>query len=120
LSWEIDALKPTIRECEPSGDRDQLRRCIVELQEFERTLESALPAAIDMADLYFDLLLKRCAGTSGRILVAEIGQTIIGLTAVLARVLPDDPDEEQTPYAYFSDLVVLPDYRGRRCRLRAS
>jgi ribosomal protein S18 acetylase RimI-like enzyme len=50
---------------------------------------------------------------SGRILVAEIGQRIIGLAAVLARVIPNDPDEEQTPYAYISDLVVLPEYRGR-------
>src|SRR5687768_13929667 len=68
---------------------------------------------MEMADVYIDHLLKRCSGKSGRILVAEIGQSIVGLAAVLARVIPSDPEEEQTPYAYISDLVVLPDYRGR-------
>lgn len=68
---------------------------------------------MEMADAYINLLLERCSGASGRILVAEIGQTIVGLAAVMARVIPNNPEEEQTPYAYISDLVVLPDYRGR-------
>ncbi|HUP36286.1 MAG TPA: GNAT family N-acetyltransferase [Candidatus Limnocylindria bacterium] len=49
----------------------------------------------------------------GRVLVAEIDHRVVGFIALLARVVPEEPDEDQTPYAYISDLVVLPRYRRR-------
>jgi ribosomal protein S18 acetylase RimI-like enzyme len=66
-----------------------------------------------MADGYLAFLLDRCSRVAGRVLVAEIDHVVVGFVAVLARVTPEEPDEDQTPYAYISDLVVLPRYRRR-------
>ena len=46
-----------IRDYEPSRDRDQLRACVVELQEFERGLEPRLPRGEEMADQYLAFML---------------------------------------------------------------
>ena len=66
-----------------------------------------------MADAYLAFLLKRCSRASGKVFVAEIGDAVVGFVGVLAKVPPVEPDEDQTPYAYISDLVVLPAYRQR-------
>jgi len=83
------------------------------MQDFERSVEPMLPVGVDMADSYVELLLKRCSGTSGRVFVAEADHAVVGFIGVIARVDPDEPDEEATPYSYISDLVVLPAYRRR-------
>jgi ribosomal protein S18 acetylase RimI-like enzyme len=100
-----------IRDYEPAQDRRRLRSCVVELQDFERALEPALPKGEAMADRYLAYMLERCAGTAGRIFVAEEDGVVVGFVGVLARVVPE-PDEAQA-YAYVSDLVVLPAYRRR-------
>src|SRR5688572_26017469 len=102
-----------IRDCDPGRDRSELIFCIVDMQDFERSVELMLPTGIDMAASYVELLLKRCSGTSGRVFVAEADQTVVGFVGVIARVDPDEPDEEPTPYTYISDLVVLPAHRRR-------
>jgi len=102
-----------IRDYEPARHRDQLRSCVVELQEFERGLEPALPHGEEMADAYLAFLLERCSRASGRIFVAEVDHTVVGFVGVLAKIPPEEPDEDPTPYAYISDLVVLPTYRRR-------
>lgn len=66
-----------------------------------------------MADAYLTFLLDRCSKAAGRVLVAEIDHRVVGFIALFARVAPEEPDEDQTPYAYLSDLVVLPRYRRR-------
>jgi len=102
-----------IRDYEPARHRDQLRSCVVELQEFERGLEPALPQGEEMADAYLAFLLERCSRASGRIFVAEVDHTVVGFVGVLAKFPPEEPDEDPTPYAYISDLVVLATYRRR-------
>lgn len=103
----------TLRDYDPRRHRAQLRSCIVELQEFERGLESALPRGEEMAEAYLTFLQERCARTAGRVIVAETDDTVVGYVGVMTRVAPEEPDEDQRPYAYISDLVVLPAYR--RC-----
>jgi GNAT superfamily N-acetyltransferase len=102
-----------IRDYEPARDWDQVRSCVVELQEFERELEPSLPRGKEMADAYLSFVLDRCARMGGRLLVAEVDHGVVGFVAILARVVPEEPDEDQTPYAYISDLLVLPRYRRR-------
>jgi ribosomal protein S18 acetylase RimI-like enzyme len=102
-----------IRDYEPGRDRDQLRSCIVHLQEFERGLEPRLPKGEEMADVYLAFVLDRCAQTSGRIFVGEVDRTVAGFVSVLGEVPHNEPDEAPVPYAYISDLVVLPLYRRR-------
>jgi ribosomal protein S18 acetylase RimI-like enzyme len=102
-----------IRDYEPTQDWDQVRACVVELQEFERGIEPSLPRGRDMADPYLAFILDRCSEAAGRILVADVDHSVVGFVAVLARVALEELDEDQTPYAYISDLVVLPRYRRR-------
>ena len=107
-----------IRDYEQAQHWDQVRSCVIELQEFERGLEPALPRGKDMADAYLTFLLDRCSKAAGLLLVAEVDHGVAGFVGVFTRVAPEEPDEDQTPYAYISDLVVLPRYR-RRCVGRA-
>ncbi len=102
-----------IRDYEPAHDADAVRACIVELQEFERALEPSLPPGEAMAEAYHQTILERCAKHAGRLFVVEVERAVVGFVAVLGRVEPEAPDEEQTPYAYVSDLVVLPTSRGK-------
>ena len=44
--------------------------------------------------------------------MAEVGDHVAGFVGVLTKVSTEEPDEDQTDYAYISDLVVLPSYRG--------
>ena len=94
----------------------------MELQESERRLEPTLPAGEAMADDYLAFLFRRCAESSGRILVAEVDQVVAGFAGVLASVAPE-PDEDPASYAYLTDLVVLPACRrkgiGRELLARA-
>jgi ribosomal protein S18 acetylase RimI-like enzyme len=102
----------TIRDFDPSRDRAAIRDCIGELQEFEHELEVGLPAGVSIADACLELMLRRCSPPAGHLLVAEIDGAIAGFVSVeMERIL--HPDEEQTPYAYVSDLVVLTEYRRR-------
>ena len=102
-----------IRTYEPQRDRDRLRACIVELQEYERHLEPALPPGEEMADAYLSHRLDQWAGDSGRIFVAEVDGAVVGFVGVRLRVPPGEPDEDPAPYAYVTDLLVLRDHRRR-------
>ena len=100
-----------IRDYEDARHHQQLRACLVELQDFERSFEPALPEGHQMADAYLAFLLERCERCSGKVFVAEVDDSVVGFASVLAKVLPEEPDENQAEYAYIADLVVLPSYR---------
>ena len=100
-----------IRDYEDARHRQQLRACVVELQDFERNFEPALPEGHQMADAYLAFLIDRCERCSGKVFVAEVDDSVVGFISVLAKVLPEEPDEDQAEYAYIADLVVLPLYR---------
>ncbi len=102
-----------IREYDPSHDRAGLRDCVIELQEYERTIDPALPEGERMADAYVAFLLERCAKLAGRVFVLDADRQVIGFVSVMTQVPPEEPGEERAEYAYVSDLVVLPAHRGR-------
>jgi len=85
----------------------------VELQEFERTIEPALPAGTVMADAYLAYILDRCREYRGKVFVAEVDRRVVGFVCVWSRVPPTEPDEPPTEYAYISDLVILAPFRQR-------
>jgi ribosomal protein S18 acetylase RimI-like enzyme len=102
----------TIREYEPDRDHRGLHECVVQLQEFERALEPLLPPGEEIAEPYLGFLLSRCAEADGRIFVAEIGGKVAGFVSVLARVQSQEVDDP-AEYAYISDVLVLPNHRGK-------
>ena len=102
-----------IRAYEPERDRARLRACVVELQEYERNLEPALPPGEEMADAYLSHRLGQITGESGRLFVAEVDGAVVGFVGVRSRVPPGEPDEDPAPYAYVTDLLVRRDHRRR-------
>jgi ribosomal protein S18 acetylase RimI-like enzyme len=98
-----------------AADAAGLRRCLIVLQDFERDLDNRLRVGEAVADAYIADMLADCKVHSGKVLVAEVdGDGVIaGFVAVQAKVLQDEIDEETYEVAYISDVVVLPEYRGR-------
>jgi ribosomal protein S18 acetylase RimI-like enzyme len=102
-----------VREYEAATDERSLRDCIVELQDFERTLIPALPEGAMMADGYLAELMVRCARSNGTIFVADAGTSVVGFVCVLAAVQQEELDEPPGAYAYISDLMVRSTHRRR-------
>lgn len=100
-----------IREWQ-AKDALQVETCFVELQDSLHRLE---PQVLEgkAAKPYFDFMVARCAATSGKVFVAEVEQQVVGFVCVWGKVLSEELDEEPSEYAYISDLVVLPAYRGQ-------
>jgi hypothetical protein len=69
----------TIRSA-TSDDRAQLRRAIVELQDYECLLHATRLPGAQVADAYVDWMLEQ-TNTTGIVLVAEVGATFIGFVA---------------------------------------
>jgi len=100
-----------IREYRPEDAR-HVEECFVELQDFLHGLEPQVREG-KAAKQYFDAMFARCADTQGKIFVAEVAQRVVGFICLWARVQSEELDEEPSEYAFISDLVVLPAYRGR-------
>ena len=101
-----------IREYVAASDAAGLRTCFVELQDFERGIEPALPAGEAVADAYLERMLERCTTWDGAVFVAVAGARVVGFVCLWARV-PPEPDEPPAPYAFVSDLVVAARWRRR-------
>ena len=112
-----------IRDFDAARDREALRRCFVELQDFERTLDPRLPAAEQIADAYLALMLARCRDFAGVVLVAEVEGAVVGFVTIWTRYRSTEPDDDPTAHAYVSDLAVSAAHRRRgigRSLLRAA
>src|SRR5919108_2158590 len=90
-----------------------MRRCMVELQEFERGIDSRLRPGETIADEYCAQIHARCREADGRVFVAEYDGAVVGFVGVLAREQFTALDEPPGTYALITDLVVLERYRNR-------
>ena len=95
------------------GDAPGVRRCIVELQDFERRIDERLRPGESIADAYLRYMLDRCRDLAGTILVAEIDGTVAGFVRILAHVPYEGLDEPVGDHALVADLAVLEPYRRR-------
>jgi ribosomal protein S18 acetylase RimI-like enzyme len=101
-----------IREYRPA-DVSAVRQCVVELQDFERALDSRLRPGETMADAYCERIHARCAESDGRLFVAEQDESVVGFVAVFSREPFTELDDPPGTYALISDLIVLSAYRGK-------
>jgi GNAT superfamily N-acetyltransferase len=101
-----------IREYRPA-DASAVRQCVVELQDFERALDSRLRPGETMADEYCERIHARCVESDGRVFVAEHDGAVVGFVAVFSREPFTELDDPPGTYALISDLVVLPPFRGQ-------
>jgi ribosomal protein S18 acetylase RimI-like enzyme len=107
----------TIRDASPF-DRPQLRRAVVELQDYERRLHPSRLSGDQIADAYLDWLQKRAA-KQGAVLIAEIDGAFAGFVAGWIEEeshICEAP--EYNRFGYVSDICVLPPYRGQRIASR--
>ncbi|MEN9231619.1 MAG: GNAT family N-acetyltransferase [Thermostichus sp. DG02_5_bins_236] len=100
-----------IVEYEESLHREALLDAIVQLQNHERVFDPRLLPGQAMAKEYLSLLQERCDLYQGQILLAMLGQAVVGFVCVMAAVPPTDPDDPRGDSAYISDLFVEASYR---------
>lgn len=99
-----------IRAYEPAN-QEQVERCIIALQDFERSLEDDRVEGATIARRYLLELLDTCRKQSGQLFVAQVEGRIAGFVCVWLEGEPESYLTDHAPYGYISDLVVLPPYR---------
>lgn len=102
-----------IRSLNSDTDATQLRACMIELQDFERELDSRMPSGEEIADDYIVEMLQRCRQCDGEVLVADADGEIVGYVTILNRVQSDDLDDGDIEFGLVADLVVRKAFRGR-------
>lgn len=103
----------TVRDYCAATDLNQLRLCVVELQDFERDMDHRMPTGDSIADEYISQLISRCGKYAGKIIVAETHDTVAGYVCIWNRVATEELDEGEFEYAYVADLIVREQYRGK-------
>jgi ribosomal protein S18 acetylase RimI-like enzyme len=93
-------------EYEERLHRGALLDAIAQLQDYERAFDLRLLPGQAMAVDYLSLLQERCDLYQGQILLAILGQAVVGFVCVMAAIPPTDPDDPRGDSAYISDLFV--------------
>ena len=101
-----------IRQAKLNSDLDQIRECLIELQNFEKHIDPRLPSGEEIADAYIAEMLRKVDSTGGRILVAESGNMLAGYATVLSKVTSTDLDDGDLVYSLIDDLFVRDQFRG--------
>lgn len=102
-----------IREYEPE-DAAGVEECFVVLQDYERSVEPLRARGEDVCRPYLDFMFKRVEERGGAVFVAEDAGRVVGFACLWLRNPEDELMNVPGEYAHLSDLVVLPEYRGRR------
>lgn len=99
-----------IRAYKPE-DRADVENCIIELQDFERSIEPDRVEGISIAKRYLSDLINECRQKTGQLFVAEVNGKVAGFTCVWLEHETGTYISSLTDYAYISDLAVLPPHR---------
>jgi GNAT superfamily N-acetyltransferase len=101
-----------IRKYSSETDAQQLRDCVIELQNFEREIDPRMPSGEEIVDDYIVAMLFRCRMCDGQVLVADVDGEIAGYVTMLNRVQSDDLDDGNLEFGLIADLLVRKAYRG--------
>ena len=88
-----------------------VQACVIELQDFERSLDSRLPSGAEIVGDYVPRMLFRCRQCDGKVLVAVLNEEVAGFATILAKVQSEEIEEGDTVYGLVSDLVVASKFR---------
>lgn len=94
-------------------DQEGLEACILELQNFERSLEPDRVEGAQMVVRNREELLAIVRQNRGQIFVAEVNAEVVGFACVRLEHEEGEYLSTLVDYAYISDLVVLPAHRGQ-------
>jgi ribosomal protein S18 acetylase RimI-like enzyme len=100
-----------IRDFNIDSDKAGLRRCLVELQDFEREIDKRMPPGDEIADNYIARMLHRCRQCKGKVIIAEVDDKVAGYATVVPKVKSEDLEDGDTEFALISDLIVLQEFR---------
>ena len=101
-----------IREFDRRTDMDGIRACLLELQDFERQIDSRVPAGEEIAEAYIQCTLSQCEEFDGTIIVADLDGEIAGYAAIFSHVQSGEIDDGNQEFAYVADLIVRTEYRS--------
>jgi len=100
------------------ADRPDLRRAVVELQDYERLLHATRLPGEQIADAYLNWMLGK-AGSTGIVLVAERNGSFVGFAAGWIEEAQNLAETaESNRFGYISDIWVAPAFRGQRIASR--
>jgi ribosomal protein S18 acetylase RimI-like enzyme len=88
-----------------------VQACLIELQDFERSLDPRMPSGSEIVDDYIPRMLHRCKQCDGKVLVAEVDNEVAGFTTILTRVTSEEIEDGDIEYGLVSDLVVASKFR---------
>ncbi len=94
-------------------DQGPVKQCIIELQDFERTLEADRVEGEQIVERNFQELQEAHNQHTGRIFVAEVEEGVVGFINVRFEHENETYLSYLVDYAYVSDIVVLQGYRGQ-------
>ena len=102
-----------IRDFDEKAHLAGVRACLIELQDFERSLDPRIPSGAEIVDDFIPHMLNRCAACDGRVLVAELNEEVVGFATILAKVQSEEIGEGDIEYGLVSDIVVASKHRQR-------
>lgn len=102
-----------IREYRPE-DAAGVEECFVVLQDHERSVEPLRAPGRDVLKPYLEFMFGRVEERGGAVLVAEAEGKVVGFVCLWLRNREDEMMNVPGEYAHVSDLVVMPEFRGRR------
>jgi ribosomal protein S18 acetylase RimI-like enzyme len=100
-----------IRDFDEKAHLAGVRACLIELQDFERSLDSRMPSGAEIVDAFIPQMLDRCTKCDGLVLVAELNKEVAGFVTILAKVQSDDIEDGDIEYGLVSDIVVASKHR---------
>ena len=102
-----------IRDFDEKAHLAGVRACLIELQDFERSLDPRMPSGAEIVDDFIPHMLDRCTKCDGRVLVAELNDEVAGFATILAKVKSEEIEDGEIEYGLVSDVVVASKYRKR-------
>ena len=100
-----------IRRFDAARDREPLRECLIDHQNFHRGLEPSWPDGHAIVSEYLAYLETECAVHNGCIFMAQCGEQAAGFVCVVATTRGESP-EDPAPFAWIHDIYVKPEHRG--------
>ena len=102
-----------IRSYNKINDAQQLRNCVIGLQDFERKLDPRMPSGESIADDYLIEMFMQCRQFSGTVFVCELNQKIAGYITVHTKYVSEDVDDGPRKFGFISDVFVVDEFRGQ-------
>ena len=101
-----------IRPYNRHTDADQLRECVIGLQDYERRLDPRMPSGESIADDYLVEMFMQCRQFAGCVFVCEQETIVAGYITVHTQYVSEDIDDGPRKFGFISDVFVAQGHRG--------